>query len=260
MEPVEFLGIVLFQRPYKDRDALLKIFTRSKGKRMFFVKNLKSPNHFLKRACFPMARATYIGQINAHGFSFLNEVKTCYFPKQVQVDIEANAYASYLAHLVDASLEEGEVDEGLFDKLWQALEKIEEGNDSMVIANILEVQLLPKFGVDPHLKSCVFCQKDQGIFDYSVRYDGLICQDHFSRDPKRSHWSARAAHFIRIFSQLDYEAIQSISLNGKTKREIRQAIDSLYQEYVGLSLKSKSFIDKLINFDNPLDDSYSSKV
>lgn len=44
MRDAETQGLVLYSRNYKEKDKLVKIFTESFGKRMFFVKNFgKSP-------------------------------------------------------------------------------------------------------------------------------------------------------------------------------------------------------------------------
>ena len=48
-----------------------------------------------------------------------------------------------------------------------------------------------------------------------------------------------------MFTQISYEQIASIKLKPETKQAIRQVIDLLYDEYVGLHLKSKKFIDQM---------------
>ncbi|MEG2705683.1 recombination protein O N-terminal domain-containing protein, partial [Lactococcus sp.] len=39
MKSVETRGLVLYTKNYREKDKLVKIFTESFGKRMFFVKN-----------------------------------------------------------------------------------------------------------------------------------------------------------------------------------------------------------------------------
>lgn len=256
----KFPGIVLFTRKHRDKDMLIKIFTRDFGKRMFFIKNVQGPKQVLKGVSFPFVRGQFIGKLNDDGLSFLHDSSDVLFPRRTITDIDANAYATYLNNLVDASMEDQDIDKALFDKLWKALAAIEAGFDPVIVINIFEIQLLPKFGVQPKLESCVYCDQTAGRFDYSMRYQGLLCENHFHEDPRRSHWSARAAHFIKLFNQLNYDQITSISLQKETKQAIRQAIDELYEEYVGIHLKSKSFIDQLENIANPLDDANQNKV
>lgn len=43
MRDAETQGLVLYSRNYKEKDKLVKIFTESFGKRMFFVKILENP-------------------------------------------------------------------------------------------------------------------------------------------------------------------------------------------------------------------------
>lgn len=255
-----FAGIVLSTRKHREKDMLIKIFTRDFGKRMFFIKNVQAPKQVLRSMAFPFVRGQFIGRINDNGLSFLHDASDTIFPKTTITDITVHAHATYLTNLVDAAMEDKDRDPYLFDKLWQALACLEAGYDAGIVANIFEIQLLPKFGVQPNLDSCVFCGQNQGVFDYSVRYHGLLCAQHLKEDQRRSHWSPRAAHFIRLFNRLDFQNIQAITVSAATKQAIRSAVDELYEEYVGIHLKSKSFIDQLENIANPLDDLNNNKV
>lgn len=254
-----FDGIVLFTRKYKENDLLIKIFTKEYGKRMFFVKNIQRQNNSLKEIAFPYMRASFVGTINDQGFSFLNDTGNIQFPKTTIDDIQANAYAAYMTGLTDAAFEDFIQEDKVFDLLWQGLGKIEAGVDPSVVANIFEIQLLPKFGVAPNFLYCAICGQDSGRFDYSMAYAGVLCADHFHMDERRLHWSPRASHFIRMFSQISYDRLGEVDLQVSTKAEIRQALDDLYEEYVGIHLKSRHFISQLETFINPLDDKREKK-
>ncbi|OYW71583.1 MAG: DNA repair protein RecO [Aerococcus viridans] len=249
-----FDGIVLFTRKYKENDLLIKIFTKEFGKRMFFIRNIQRTNNGLREIAFPYLRANFVGRINDKGFSFLSDVGDRYFPKTTIQNIEANAYAAYMVGLTDAAFEDFIPEDPLFDLLWQGLEKIEAGVDPTVVANIFEIQILPKFGVTPNFKSCAICGNTQGNFDYSMQYAGVLCEQHFHMDERRLHWSRRASYFIRMFSQIPYAKLGTVSLGQQTKSELRHALDMLYEEYVGIHLKSHHFISQMESFINPLDD------
>ncbi|PAK77180.1 DNA repair protein RecO, partial [Lentilactobacillus kefiri] len=68
-------------------------------------------------------------------------------------DIEANAYAALIASLIDASFEEGEKITRWYNQLYVALQKLDEGLDPQIIANIFEIQLLVPLGVAPNLRA-----------------------------------------------------------------------------------------------------------
>ncbi len=50
---------------------------------------------------------------------------------------------------------------------------------------------------------------------------------------------------VRMFSAISYDKISGIHLKEETKQAIRELIDQLYDEYVGIHLKSKKFIDQM---------------
>lgn len=241
----ETKGLILFVRKYRERDQLVKIFTEKYGKIMFFVKNALRPNHPVRAGILPFTEAVYIGNIRAEGLSFLNEAKdvTPFFT--IQEDIFVNAYATYLLNLVDVAIEDRVYDPALYGFTRQALQLLNEGKDPEIVTNIFEVQILQRFGVAFQWEHCAICGKTEGKFDFSSQYHGIICSDHFEEVRQRYHASPRAIHFIRLFSNLSLEQIHSIQLKEETKREIRQVIDALYDEFVGIHLKSKKFIDQM---------------
>ena len=51
-----------------------------------------------------------------------------------------------------------------------------------------------------------------------------------------------------IFKPLIFETLETISLKSEIKQELRQFMDQLYEEYVGIHLKSKKFIDSLADW------------
>lgn len=250
LEEVE--GFVLSVRKHRERDYLVKLFTGQYGKLMFFVRGTKNPNFKLKTAIQPFTRATYIADIRPEGLSFIRDSKNVQAFSTIQTDIFKNAYATYICQLADAALDDRKVDVHLFHQLLDGLEAIETDRDPEIIMAIFEIRFLAYFGVMPELRGCVRCGLTEGPFDYSSKFHGLLCPGHFHEDERRFHASPRAIHFIRLFSVVSFDKINTISLKKETKDAIRQVIDQLYDEMVGLNLKSKRFINKMHQWENML--------
>ncbi|MDN5952023.1 MAG: DNA repair protein RecO C-terminal domain-containing protein, partial [Loigolactobacillus coryniformis] len=70
--------------------------------------------------------------------------------------------------------------------------------------------------------------------------------------PYRFHASARAIYLLRLFSVIDLRKLNSITVKAATKQELRRMLDRIYQDSVGLSLKSKHFIDEMAKWDDLL--------
>ncbi|MCB5950507.1 DNA repair protein RecO [Enterococcus sp. BWT-B8] len=248
----ESKGLILFTRDYKEKDKLVKIFTESFGKQMFFIKGAHRKNNPITPAILPFTQAVYIGDFRSEGLSFINgskEVKPFF---KIQQDIFLNAYATYILNLADTAVEDRVYDPGLFSFTLQALELIDEEKDPEIITNIYELQILHRFGISIDWQSCRVCGQTKGKFDYSSKYSGVLCEQHWQMDSQRYHGNPRAIHFIRLFSAVSYEKLNKIELNTQTKAEIRKIIDELYDEYVGIHLKSKKFIDQMKTWENTL--------
>lgn len=248
----EVHGIVLSVRKHRERDFLLKLFTREYGKLMFFVRGTKNPNNKLKPAIQPFTQATYIADVRDQGLSFIRDAKLVRPFSSIQQDIFQNAYATYILQLADVALEDKQVNPEVFGQLVRGLEAIDEGLDAEVIMNIFEIRFLKHFGVMPELRGCVMCGITEGAFDYSSLHHGLLCPAHYYEDERRYHASPKAIHFIRLFSVISFDKINSISVKDETKQEIRAVIDQLYDELVGIRLKSRKFIDSMKEWENLL--------
>lgn len=245
MALVESKGLILFAKDHKEKDKLVKIFTESAGKQMFYVRGAHRKNNPLQPAMMPFTEATYIGQFSDQGLSFLNAAKFIHPFRQIQSDIFLAGYATYLLNLTDAAIEDRVYDPHFYQFLKEALLFIDQGKDAEVITNIFEVQILQRFGVQFDWTRCAICGETKGKFDFSSKYNGLLCEKHWQMDERRYHADPRAVYFLQVFHQIGYHQIDRIQISSEVKNAIRKLLDALYDEYVGIHLKSKSFIDQM---------------
>lgn len=252
LEEVE--GIVLYQRKHRERDFLVKIFTKRFGKIMFFVRGSKRPQGEVFQAIQPFTKATFIADIRMEGLSFIRGAKNIEQNKNIQVDIFNHAYSTYISGLVDAAVEDHIPNHPMYDLLEDGLYLIDEEYNPEVISNILEVKFLYFFGVAPNFRGCSVCGKTEGVFDYSDKFHGILCSEHFIEDTRRLHIGPKAMHLVRLYSVINLETIGDISIKANTQEEIKRLIDHIYDQLVGLRLKSKKFIDDLYKWENFLKD------
>ncbi len=250
IEEVE--GIVLYYRRHRERDFLVKIFTKRFGKVMFFVRGSKKQQSELMQAIQPFRRATFIADIRENGLSFLRAAKDIEVYRELQIDIFKNAYSTYICALADAALEDRMMNLDMYYQIENSLHLINEGYDSEVIMNIIETKFLRNFGVSPNFMACSVCGKTEGIFDFSDKYHGIICSEHFFEDSRRLHVNPKAMHLVRLYSVLKLDNIGNISIKPDTQQEIKRLLEHIYEQSVGLKLKSKKFIDNLHEWEDTL--------
>lgn len=241
MRNAESSGLVLFSRNYKEKDKLVKIFTESFGKRMFFVKNFGKSQ--FASSLQPFTATKVVGVINDSGFSFIDDLSEPVIFSHLSEDIFANAHASYMIALADAAIPDNHYDPSLYAFLLKALELMNQGFDQEIITNIFELQVLNRFGVSLNLSECAFCHQTTGPFDFSYKYSGCLCPNHYNEDLRRSHLDPNVLYLCAHFQEISFDELEKISIRPEMKAKIRQFIDGIYEEYVGIQLKAKKFLD-----------------
>lgn len=256
----DFEGIVLFKRDYREKDALVKIFTKEFGTKMFFIRHFHSKSNPLVKHLKPLTCHSYVGRINDQGLSFIKEgVKQALLVK-LESDYQALAYASYISQLVDASIEDNQPDPALYDFLKQILLAINQGLSYQVLTIYTELQLLPRFGIHFNWQTCQICGRQDGAFDLSLRLQGLICSHDYPKDPFRLHLQPRILYLLRLLAQVRLEDIQSIDLTRQTIQDLQAVTDEIYKEYVGINLKGKSYLRKMAKFEADMSHLWSQPV
>ncbi|GAB2027287.1 DNA repair protein RecO [Lactovum odontotermitis] len=243
MEQAETKGLVLYARPYKERDRLIKIYTEKFGKRQFFVKNAAKSRFAASLQSFTSARLSV--NINDSGFSFINDVSEVQHYQQILADIFVNAHASYVVSLADIAVPDGEHDIALFNFLIQVLAQMEQGKDPSILTNIFELQILSRFGTGLNLSECVICGRRDLPMDYSFAYNGCLCREHFAKDIHRLHVSPNVIYLASQFLEISVEDLEKISVKIETKQQLRDFIDQLYDEYVGVKTKARKFLEHM---------------
>ncbi|MCC9676950.1 DNA repair protein RecO, partial [Streptococcus agalactiae] len=165
--------------------------------------------------------------------------------QEINSDLFKLSYASYITSLADVAISDNVADAQLFIFLKKTLELIEDGLDYEILTNIFEVQLLERFGVALNFHDCVFCHRAGLPFDFSHKYSGLLCPNHYYKDERRNHLDPNMLYLINRFQSIQFDDLQTISVKPEMKLKIRQFLDMIYDEYVGIHLKSKKFIDDL---------------
>ena len=91
--------------------------------------------------------------------------------------------------------------------------------------------------------------------DDTIRHLGNHRQVMGDQDERRAHWHPNVLYLLDQFQAVRFSELETISLQAEMKAALRQAIDQLYEEYVGIHLKAKKFIDSLSDWGAIMKDS-----
>ena len=112
----------------------------------------------------------------------------------------------------------------------------------MVITNILELKYLDYLGVMPVLDRCSVCGSEKSIATLSSSRGGYICNNCLKNDRMVS---AKTIKLIRMFYYVDISKIEKLDISELCKNEINTFLNEYYENYTGLYLKSKNFINNI---------------
>lgn len=240
-------GIVLRTSDYGEANKIVTLFSREIGKFGAVARGAKKPNSRLASVTQPFTHGFFICTVGS-GLGTIHQGEIIDPFRSVKGDIFLTAYASYIVELTDKSTDEKRAYPSLFELLRLTLHYLDRGSDPDILKNIFEIKMLHVLGHQPQLAGCASCGKAEGDFSFSVREGGLLCERCAGRDPYAIKISPSTAKLLRLFSVIDLNRLGSINVKERTKKELNDCISAYYDEYTGLYLKTKKFLNQMEKF------------
>lgn len=240
-------GIVIRTTDYGETNKVVTLYTREWGKIGVMARGAKKPNSRLSAITQLFTHGYFLVQMGT-GLGSLQQGEMISSMRSIREDIFLTAYSSYIVELTDKSVEDKKPNPYLFELLYQTLNYLNEGYDQDVLMNIYEMKMLSVLGLNPTLNQCSVCGSTDGHFSFSIREGGLLCHRCTGQDPYHLPLSPGAVRLLRLFYYFDLSRLGNISVKPETKAELRKAISAYYDEYSGLHLKTKKFLDSMGQF------------
>lgn len=234
-------GIVVSEVDYKESSKIINIFTKELGIIGLIARGSKRVKSNLSNLTSKLTYANFHINYKENTLSTLIEVDIIDSFKNIRKDIEKISYASFVTELV-VQVFKHESNSSIYDLYIASLKKIDQGIDSLVITNILELKLLDYLGIRPCLDSCVSCGDVDGIVTISSYKGGYLCNKCLSNE---RIVSVKTIKLIRMFYYVDISKIDKIEISENVRNEINEFIDDYYDRYSGLYLKSKQFLKEI---------------
>lgn len=240
-------GIVIRTTDYGETNKVVTLYTREWGKFAMMARGAKKTNSRLSAVIQLFTHGYFLVQ-KGTGMGSLQQGEMISSMRSIREDIFLTAYASYIVELTDKSTEDRKPDPYLFELLFQTLNYMNEGYDLDVMMNIYEIKMLNVLGLHPTLNQCSVCGSTDGHFSFSIREGGLLCHRCLDKDPYHFKISSSTVKLLRLFYYFDLSRLGNISVKEETKAELKKVISAYYEEYSGLHLKSKKFLNSMGNF------------
>ena len=233
-------GIVISETSYSETSKIINVLTEDGiiGIMARGAKNLKSK---LRIGTSKITLSSFIVIKKDDKLSTLTSVDVIDNFKNIKKDIEKISYATFIIELSVQVMRHNKNSE-VYTLLIDSLKKIDEGFDSSVITDILQLKYLEYLGVMPILDSCASCGTKTGIITLSSSRGGYICNNCLKNEQIVSE---KTIKLIRMFCYVDISKISNLSISDKSKLEISNFLDDYYDRYTGLYLNSKKLLKNI---------------
>ena len=233
-------GIVINEKPYGDTSKIIDIFTKKYGIIGVIAKGSRTIKSKLRSTTERLTYGIFSIYYKENKLSILKEVDILDTLKNIRKDIKLIAYAIYLMDL-SSQVYKHSYNDTIYDILISSLKKINEGFDSLIITNIVELKYLDYLGVMPNLSGCIVCGS-RSVVTLSSSKGGYLCSKCRTNEPLISD---KTMKLIRMYYYVDIEKIEKINISDQIKNQINLFLDNYYERYTGLYLKSKEFLKKI---------------
>ena len=236
-------GIVLSVSDYQESSKILQVLTKKHGLIGVIAKGAKSLKSKLRAYTNTYTYAFFYVYYKENKLSLLKEVEIIDNFNNIRTNIESISYLAYLCDLTYQVIKQCD-DDNIFNILISGIKKINNNFDSLIITNIIELKYLTYLGIELDLDRCVKCHSRDNIITIDGDAGGYICKNCYTNEIMVS---LKTIKLIRMYYYVDINSITTIKISDIIKREINNFINTYYERYTGLYLKSKDFLNKILD-------------
>jgi DNA repair protein RecO (recombination protein O) len=236
----EIEGIIIKEIPYGETSKIIHVYTKDGiiGIMCKGAKTLKSP---FRATTLKFTYGRFNIYYKENKLSTLTSVDIINPLSVIKNDIILLSYLNYLVELTEQVIKQ--TTENTYQDFITTILKINDGLDPIIMCNILEIKYLDYLGVGLNLDACIGCGSTTNIITIDGDRGGFICQkcyqDEIIVEPK-------TIELLRMYYYVEIKSISKLKVSEKVRDEINRFLDTYYDRYTGLYLKSKNFLKKLI--------------
>ena len=234
-------GIIINDTNYGEASKIINILT-DEGIIGVIAKGAKSIKSPLRSTTLNLTYGSFNIYYNENKLSTLKSADIINELKNIKKDIVLVSYMSFLCDLVSQVMKQND-DKKIYDMLISTLLKINDGLNPMIMTNILELKLLDYLGVGISFNSCCKCGKTRGIVTIDPDAGGYICKDCYTNE---LYYDEKTLKMLRMYYLVEISSISDLKISDKVVNNINYFVNTYYDRYTGLYLKSKRFLNDLI--------------
>lgn len=234
----EIEGFIISEVPYKDTSKIINIFTKE-GLIGCVAKGAKSLKSNLRVNTTKFTYGKFIIKGTNDKLNTLIEANVINELKNIKSDLLAVSYLSYIVDLTYQIIKQAYDTENLYNLFISTILKLNESLNPKVICNIYEIKVLDYLGVGINFNSCSKCGNTKNIVTINGDAGGYLCSNCYTNE---IIYDTRTIKMFRMYYLIDINTISDLKISEEVINNIDRFINTYYDRYTGLYLKSKKFL------------------
>ncbi len=235
----EIEGIIVKTTDYGETSRIINIYT-NEGLIGVMAKGSKTVKSSFRATTLKFTYAKFSIVYKEEKLSILRSVDVINDLENIKNDIVLLSYLNYLTELTMQVVKQTQ--DNVYDEFIATILKINKGLDPLILCNILEIKYLDYLGVGLKLDCCVACGAKTDIVTIDGDRGGYICKNCYQNERLVK---PKTMELLRLYYYVEIKSISNLKISREVKEEINHFLNTYYDRYTGLYLKSKSFLKKL---------------
>lgn len=245
MERASFLnaeGIVLRAISYREADVIATLYTREAGRIGVIAYGARKMRSRLGPHVQLFRFGTYV--LRRSGALWrLSQAETLRPFASLHGDVMRTAQAAVLAEWMLETQEEETPDPLLFDLLYWALARLDDGDDAEVVVRAFELRLLARLGYGPEWRRCVRCGAESERSHFSAVEGGAICRRCAPAVPDAEEVPRALMMFVPRLLTVPPNRLGRVMLHPPQREALRRVLDRFVARHVPVRLNARRMFE-----------------
>lgn len=225
-------ALVLSRKKVGGSDVIVTLLTKGHGKVRVYANRARDAKSKLASETQPFTLGIVTYTIKKD-FATLKEMSIESRFDEITGDVDKVFLGTYMLELVDLGLHEGDVIDGLFERVVYALDALSTAEHLLRFKVVYDLKMLKILGFEPMLFSCSQCGVQENlVFALSTLHGGLLCRDCFIRDRDMLKVTLEDLKWINTALKKPFKTVQTLSFNDTMISELSYWLDAFIQMHV----------------------------
>lgn len=243
---VNYKGIVLREVNTGEADKIITVLTAEEGKISIAAKNARRAKNSLSSGTQLLCFSDYMlfkGK-ELYNMSSCEVIESNY---EIRNDIVKLTYCSHILELIMDNVQEGDPCERILQLLLNTFYVIAKTNRSLeLITRVFEFRLMALLGYEPHVISCINCDKtdDENMY-FDLDNSGLVCRECVNLKGRVIPILPGTVKALKYIMCINPQKLYNFSLSEDSIKELSIISKKYIKEHIGKEYNKLDYLKYL---------------